>query len=416
MSTQANKNGNPVKKITYLVILLLALQVIKAVLVKFDLFQAFFLGILIGAIQFLIVTALLLFVLNRFVLKNFFSGKRLMVLTVVLMIVQLVGLELLFGWWLKHPAKIPGFLFSSFRYYYFQYHRRIFQYEEDATAFNDKLFYTLKPNSTFTFWNSEFHTSYTVNSAGMRDDSASLDKPEIICLGDSYMMGWGVEQQETFAQQLEKKTSKKVLNGGVSSYGTAREILSLSNVDLSKLQYLLIQYCTNDEAENRSYIDSGYRLETSSEALFDKIRREHSINKQYFPGEHFATITKLWLKQNINKVYRIFPLDKEGDGRISTGDLALFLDIVAKAPVDFAKVKVLLFQFDEPPTATNRFAALTDSLLQTPRFKAIFNDHVEVVNLEKTFTRDDYFILDTHLRASGYTKAVDTISQRMKAH
>ena len=74
----------------------------------------------------------------------------------------------------------------------------------------------------------------------MRDDEESLKAPEVIVLGDSVAMGWGIEQNETMAQQIEAMAGLKVLNAGISSYGTVREMKLLNRLDLSRVKYLVI--------------------------------------------------------------------------------------------------------------------------------------------------------------------------------
>ena len=44
----------------------------------------------------------------------------------------------------------------------------------------------------------------------------------IAILGDSHAMGWGVNDEETFAALLENKINKKVYNLAVSGYATKR--------------------------------------------------------------------------------------------------------------------------------------------------------------------------------------------------
>ena len=68
--------------------------------------------------------------------------------------------------------------------------------------YDPELTYRLRPGAC-TFSELEFVTDYRINSLGVRDDEASLDGPEIIVLGDSFAMGWGVEQQESFLEQGE---------------------------------------------------------------------------------------------------------------------------------------------------------------------------------------------------------------------
>ncbi len=66
-------------------------------------------------------------------------------------------------------------------------------------------------------------------------------------------MGWGVEQDETFAQRIEETLGVRVLNIAVSSYGTAREMMMLNRVNLNSLKYLIVQYSGNDLGENLQF-------------------------------------------------------------------------------------------------------------------------------------------------------------------
>ena len=82
-----------------------------------------------------------------------------------------------------------------------------------------------------------------MNRLGLRDDEASLRAPAVVVLGDSYAMGWGVAQDETIAEVIERETGLRALNAGIASYGTVREMRLLDRIDTSRLRYLVIQYC-----------------------------------------------------------------------------------------------------------------------------------------------------------------------------
>ena len=69
-------------------------------------------------------------------------------------------------------------------------------------------------------------------------------------------MGWGVDENETFASLLEQNLKLRVLNASISSYGTARQIELLNSLDVSNLEYLIIQYCKNDFNENKTYLNN----------------------------------------------------------------------------------------------------------------------------------------------------------------
>src|SRR5262249_14136512 len=151
------------------------------------------------------------------------------------------------------------------------------QYDPDLT-------YTLRPGRC-TFENLEFRTDVRVNRLGLRDEEDALSRPDVIVLGDSHAMGWGVEHDETFSHVLAEKTALRVLDAGISSYGTVREMRLLDRLDVSQLRALVIQYSDNDLAENRSFRDHGNRLPITSEAQYDQVTRYYSGQHLYFPGK-----------------------------------------------------------------------------------------------------------------------------------
>ena len=73
-------------------------------------------------------------------------------------------------------------------------------------------------------------------------------------MGDSFAMGWGVNDNETFSYLLEKKINRPVYNLGVSGYGTVRELIRFKEANLlDKIDTIIIQYCYNDYGENVDY-------------------------------------------------------------------------------------------------------------------------------------------------------------------
>ena len=152
----------------------------------------------------------------------------------------------------NHQITSPSII-QQYRNFYAGYLRNIPAYQMGLGKYDPDLFYTLRPGQKVNS-NLEFSNHYQVNSQGTRDDETSLDFPEIIMLGDSHTMGWGVEQNETFSNILEKKTEKKVLNTGIVSYGTAREFLMFKKIKTDSCKTIVWQYCSNDMRENKSFI------------------------------------------------------------------------------------------------------------------------------------------------------------------
>src|SRR5690606_19694091 len=118
-----------------------------------------------------------------------------------------------------------------------------------------------------TFKSFEFNTTYDVNALGVRDDAASLEHPEVIFLGDSFTMGWGVEGEESFPAVFEQNSGLRCLNTGVSSYGTAREMRMLARTQLDSLKAIVIQFHDTDLEENNFYVKNN-RLGSRTQSDF----------------------------------------------------------------------------------------------------------------------------------------------------
>jgi lysophospholipase L1-like esterase len=99
--------------------------------------------------------------------------------------------------------------------------REIFQLDEE-------LIYSLKPSQKRIAESAEFVERVTTNRHGLRDDEIgprdSFEK-RIVVLGDSMVFGHGVDDHETFPNQLEaiyrdEHRAVDVINAGVKGYGT----------------------------------------------------------------------------------------------------------------------------------------------------------------------------------------------------
>ena len=327
--------------------------------------------------------------------------------TILLVFILLVIGELFTSFLLHHPRHIPKQALTLFRGYYDIFDRNIIQFNPNSGRYDSSLFYTLTPGKRFAFNNLEFNSEYSTNTKGLRDDEWSLQKPDIIVLGDSYAMGWGVQQNETFAEQLEEMTGKKVLNAAISSYGTARELENLYRLDTSELQYLIIQYCKNDSPENKQFLENN-RLPISPRAAYDTAVQFEYWSKQYFPGKHFTTITKWYLKNSFNAIGRhIFPKPARSTEslRITVEEEAQnFLDILYRSPLNFKKLKVLVLDINDQSTINDRFVEQAETLKHQFKYEHKFKTNLVFVPVSKLFDKEDYYILDPHLRPSGHRK------------
>ena len=199
--------------------------------------------------------------------------------------------EGIFELMLRYPSHVPRSMLEVLKEYYYEEDQAFIQYLPDCSKYDDELTYTLRPGSC-RFIGREFDTVVNANSLGVRDDENSLHSPQIIVLGDSIAMGWGVNDEDTFAQRIEKGTGSTVLNLAVSSYGTVREFKIAQRVDITRLVTIIVQYSSNDFDENQKFFELGNTLPISSEKHYETSQREHLKQVGYYVGKHTTWILK----------------------------------------------------------------------------------------------------------------------------
>jgi len=101
---------------------------------------------------------------------------------------------------------------------------------------NDPLLdHSYKPHCSSEFKTQEWKVQVDMNGQGLRDDELeSRDKYQhrILLLGDSFLMGYGIEKEKRFSEILEQKLQATgqqvdVINAGVTSYSPVLEYLYL---------------------------------------------------------------------------------------------------------------------------------------------------------------------------------------------
>lgn len=101
------------------------------------------------------------------------------------------------------------------------------------------------------------------NSRGFRDlEHIVGHNPRIVFLGDSFVWGYDIDQQERFTEKLRDKfPNVSIYNLGISGYGTDQEYLLLKQqYDFYKPDIVFLVFCTdNDRKENsHNYVHKGY--------------------------------------------------------------------------------------------------------------------------------------------------------------
>jgi len=269
-----------------------------------------------------------------------------------------------------------------------------------CARYDSGLFYTLKPGIC-CFNNVEFETALTINNLGTRDSEEATQNPEIIFLGDSFTMGWGTPDDSCFTAFVKHKTPRKILNAGISSYGTAREIKLLSRLDTDSLRTLVIQYHNNDFEENQEYVKGPFKLKISNERTYLDFTEKVRKRSDYYFGKHCANLAYNTLK-NITGKYDLYKFDPE--------EVRDFISVLEHSAVPLDKVQIIFFE----TCSYNNYISKFSDELQTEIQNKTYPDYIrniKILKLEGILTDNDYYILDDHIRPSGHKKIADKLLQ-----
>lgn len=158
------------------------------------------------------------------------------------------------------------------------------------------------PNANTRVEQPDFSYIQHVNKIGLRGKDTAFQKPphhyRILMLGDSFTMGKGVEDDQTFSALLEEELNQEkkcgativeVLNGGVDSYAPILSLFQLST-DLSRLEVdlVLLNLDVSDLLQETVY---------RKEAAYDKEGRIIGVpgrERQKSLSEHI----RFWIDQH----------------------------------------------------------------------------------------------------------------------
>jgi hypothetical protein len=285
------------------------------------------------------------------------------------------------------------------------------QFDDTICDYDDIIGYKYKPsvNASFSQW--EFKVkNLTTNSFGLRDDETSLVNPKIISLGDSFCTGWGVEQDQTYTDIIEKRLNIKSLNAGMSSYGTIREGLMLKSLDRDSLKLVILQYCLNDFKENKTWADSlasGATFHPSyNENEYKKRVIQNSVLRAYFPFRYIFEIIKEGAKEKFNLKS---PENNFGDKKTLLQQRAYFVKSI-KLIRKFYDGPILVISLSNSPQR------LDPLIIENARLETQNNQMKDItfLNLQKVIGPNDHYFFDGHLTKFGHEKVARSIVKYIK--
>jgi hypothetical protein len=266
--------------------------------------------------------------------------------------------------------------------------RKIWQAQRDCVQPDERLIYVPRIGSC-RFTNAEFDTTLHFEKDGRARNGMSEKHSVagIAILGDSYAMGWGVNDPETFANVLQDELKRPVYNLAVSSYGTVRELLRFEQSGLmDQVDTILIQYAANDFMENAALDDQ------------EKFRQAQTLFREMFDKERSSS-DHGWLDSirravsfSIEKPIRnLRDLFLPRPRRNHFGPhYASLLPVLKRFASVLDRKRVVVFSVDEP-----RFEDFPSGRDETMA-------NVEFADMK--IDAENYYLIDSHLNAAGHAR------------
>ncbi len=296
--------------------------------------------------------------------------------------------------------------------YYLIHERKIVHFDQDCAQYDSQLTYRLRPG-IHNFSNREFDTTLSINSFGLRDSEDSLNAPEVIVLGDSFAMGWGVEDYENFKSVFESITGKPTLNAAISSYGTAREMVLLQKLDRTALKYVVVQYCSNDHDENLAYVKN-WSLDIVGEEQYQQAKYDYTKAISYFPLKKAVILLPMfWERRHGASDPLVIPqLRQRTKEHVEQANAVckIFDHNLRLLGGDF---KLILLHLDYPSQLGDNFMIQVGHELQKPDY-AFLKNRLFLVRASRVLSSNDYFPLDMHLKKSGHRKIGELLASSVQ--
>lgn len=126
----------------------------------------------------------------------------------------------------------------------------------DFYVYDSRLGWANKPGAAGVFKRAEFSYTISINNLGMRQKAVAKEKTagmfRIVALGDSFLWGIGVSDDERVSEVLQRKLNGvEILNLGVSGYAPVQYSLKTERVLGLSPDLVIILFClSNDFADN----------------------------------------------------------------------------------------------------------------------------------------------------------------------
>jgi lysophospholipase L1-like esterase len=260
------------------------------------------------------------------------------------------------------------------------------QFRPACSEADSELLYRLKAGRC-RFATDEFDTTVRVSPRHLREDIEIRD-PDIVVLGDSFSLGWGVEREQAYPAVLAQSLGVRAVVAADSSYGTVRELLLLRRLALSDFRAIVVQYYANDAGENQAFLRAGRHQPSPPSAYSQAVDVWERVN-----SKQILKHSRHWLSMALSSLNAPPPGPPSPTAAEQAGILLQVLD--AFAP-DLRGRPLLVFDADRGPESSE-FARAFNSFPKPPGLGRSI-----AIDPTRELKPSDYFTLDLHWRPNGH--------------
>jgi len=310
-----------------------------------------------------------------------------------------VGSRALFRWpglWIgKAPAQVEAQL-RRFHAGFLQ--GAPIQFRPECSEADSELLYRLRPGNC-RFATDEFNTEVRVSGRHLREDRV-VGSPDLVFLGDSYTLGWGVERESSFPAVVARDLGMQEVVAANSSYGTVRELLLLRRLALSDFGAVILQYCTNDIEENREFIRSGGYVPSPPEVYGKWVAVAGRIDRKRFLAHARHWFSFLW-----SDLWSAAVGTRRADVESVTPEehAKALLEVIDAFTPELRGRPVLVFAADMGQGDAAFVKAFNEGATSTGR------GAVRAFAATRNLRPDDVFRLDIHWRPRGHETVAATL-------
>jgi hypothetical protein len=303
---------------------------------------------------------------------------------------------------------------SVARRLYWTYFRPGWQDGKGYTQFDPALVYIPRPGKS-GFRSPDFDVTLTFapDTTRRQPPPADPSAPLVIVAGDSYAMGWGVQDNETYSYLLATRYGWNTINTGVPGYGAPRELLRMQKLGLLKRSTaIVIDFAIKDPKENRAYLDDppGFIAKKNAAELWRNMQHYHQQTVSFpsilqFTCWDFRDQFKSggWAGWWSSICTGNDPFGKRVDvgfsGEAMVGD---FLKVLGQFP-ELRGKPVIVLEIDD-------YGSHSDFMPQLQRVSA---QYPGIVPLPIAYERADFFRFDNHLNAVGHDHVARCVNQAL---